>query len=50
MQGNGRFATDSQGRIQMSDGDPRTGMFPEMRVTMDDTACSVKVVLVVLVA
>ena len=31
-QGNGRFTTDSQGHIQTSDGDPRTGTFPQMRV------------------
>ena len=41
MQGNGWFATDSQGRIRTSDGDPRTGMFHQMRVTTDDTACNV---------
>ena len=39
---NGWFATDLQDRIQMSDGDPRTGRFYQMLVTMVDTACSVK--------
>ena len=32
-QGNGWFATDSQSRIQMSDGDPRTGTFQQTPVT-----------------
>ena len=40
-QGNERFATDSQGCIWTSDGDPRTGIFPQTWVTTDDTACSV---------
>ena len=42
LQGNGQFTTESQGPLQMSDGDPRTGMFPEMRVTAGDTTCSMK--------
>ena len=42
VQGNGRLATDSQGGMQTSDGDPRTGMFHRMQVTVGDTACSVK--------
>ena len=29
----------------MSDGDPGTGMFPQMQVTAGDTTCSVKGVL-----
>ena len=41
-QDNGLFATDSQGFIRRSGGDPRTGAFPQMWVTMGDTACSVK--------
>ena len=41
-QGNGRFATDSQGCKQTSDGDPRTGMFHHTRPIGEDTACSVK--------
>ena len=45
MQGNGQFATDSQGHLRMSDGDPRTGTFPQMLVTTVDTACSVNGVL-----
>ena len=40
-QGNGRFATDSQGHLQMSDGDPRTVPFSPNVVTAGDTACSV---------
>ena len=35
-QGNGRFATYSQGRIQTSDGDPRTGTFHQTLVTACD--------------
>ena len=42
---NGWFASDSQGRTRTSDGDPRTGMFHQTRVTVGDTACSVKGVL-----
>ena len=45
LQGNGQFATDSQGCLQTSDEDPRTGTFPQMRSTMGDTTCSVKGVL-----
>ena len=41
-QGNGRFATDLQVCRQMSDGDPRTGMFHQTWVTTGDTSCSVK--------
>ena len=43
--GNGRFATDSQGRIQTSDGDPRTGIFHQTLVTAGDTTCNVNGVL-----
>ena len=32
-QGNGQFATDLQGHIQMLDSDPRTGKFHQTRVT-----------------
>ena len=39
--GNGQFATDSQGHIRTSDGDPRTGTFHQTRVTAGDTACNV---------
>ena len=39
--GNGCFPTDSQGHIGTSDGDPRTGTFHQMRVTVGDTACNV---------
>ena len=46
MQGTRWFASDVQGPIRMSDGDPRTGMFPQMWVTTGDTSCSVKGVLV----
>ena len=42
MQGNGRLATDLQGCIRTSNGDPRTETFSQMRVTMGHTACSVK--------
>ena len=42
MQGNARFAIDSQGHIRTSDSDPRTGTFSEMRVTARDILCSVK--------
>ena len=41
-QGNGRFTTDLQGRLWMSNSDPRTGTFPQMRPTVGDTACNVK--------
>ena len=41
-QGNGRFATDLQGFVRTSDGDPRTGTFHRMRFTAGDTTCSVK--------
>ena len=41
VQGNGPFATDSQGCIQMSDGDPRTRTFHQTRLTAGDTACNV---------
>ena len=41
QQGNGQFATDSQGCIQKSDGDPRTGTFHQTHVTADDIACNV---------
>ena len=44
-QGKGRFATDSQCCIRMSDGDPRTGMFHQIWVTTHDTTCSVNEVL-----
>ena len=39
------FATDSQGREQMSSGDPRTSAFHQTLVTVGDTACSVTEVL-----
>ena len=42
LQGNGQFTTDSQGHLQMSDSDSRTGTFPQMWPTEGDTACSVK--------
>ena len=45
VEGNGRFATDLQGRKQISGGDPRTGTFHYLWVTMGDTACSVNGVL-----
>ena len=45
MQGNGWFATDSQGPIRMSDDDPRSGTFHQMQVTVGDTIYSVKEVL-----
>ena len=45
MLGNGRFATDSQGRIWMSDFDPRIGTFHQAWVTAGDTTSSVKGVL-----
>ena len=38
-QGNGRFATDLQGRLQTSDGDPRIGTFPQTQVIVGDTTC-----------
>ena len=41
----GQFVTDSQGWIPTSDGDPRTGTFPQKQFTAGDTACSVKGVL-----
>ena len=41
-QGDGEFATDSQGPLRTSDGDPRTRTFPQTRPTVGDTACSVK--------
>ena len=41
LKGNGRFTTESQGHIQISDDDQRTGTFLQMRVTMGDTACNV---------
>ena len=41
VQGNEWFATVLQGHIQKSDGDPRTGMFSQMRFTVGDTTCSV---------
>ena len=37
----GRFATDLQCRLQTSDDDPRTGIFPKTWVTMGNTTCSV---------
>ena len=40
-QGNGQFATDSQGLKRMSDGNPRTGTFHQ--ITVGDTACNVKI-------
>ena len=40
-QGNGRFATDVQGRKWTSGGDPRTGTFHQMQITAGDAACSV---------
>ena len=43
--GGGRFATDLQGRIQMSEGDPRTWIFHQMLVTAGYTACNVNGVL-----
>ena len=36
--------TDSQGRIQTSDSDPRTGMYHQMRVTLGDAASSMNVI------
>ena len=44
-QGNGQFAADSQGRLRTSNGDPRTGTFPQTLVTVSDTACCVKGIL-----
>ena len=35
------FATDSQGHLRKSDGDPRTGRFHQMRFTASDTVYSV---------
>ena len=35
------FTTDWQGRKRMSNGDSRTGMFHQTRVSAGDTACSV---------
>ena len=40
-QGNGQFTNDSQGYILTTDGDPRTGTFPQTQVTAGDTTCSV---------
>ena len=48
-QGNGRFTTDPQGRIQTSDGDSMRGMIPQTQVTLGDTTCSEKGVLLVYV-
>ena len=45
-QGNGWFATDSQGRIWTLDSDSRTGTFHQMRVSVSDTSCNVNGVLV----
>ena len=45
-QGHEWFTADSECRKRMSGGDPRTGTFYQMRVTMGDTACSVNGVLV----
>ena len=45
LQGNGHFATDSQGQIQTSEGDPRRGTFHQMQVTMGNTTYSVNGVL-----
>ena len=47
MQGNGQFATDSQGRLWTSDGGPRTGMFHQTWPTVANTTCNVKGVLFV---
>ena len=44
-QGKGWFATDSQGCIQRSDSDSRTGTFHQTQVTAGDTACNVNGVL-----
>ena len=44
-QGNGWFATDSQGHIGTLDGNTKTGTFHQTWVTAGDTACSVKEVL-----
>ena len=44
-QGNGQVTTDSQGHIQMSDSDVRTGTCHQTQVIVGDTACSVKGVL-----
>ena len=41
-QGNGWFATDSQGCILTSDSDPKTGTFPQTGPTAGDSACTVK--------
>ena len=43
--GNGQFTTDWQGHLWMSDGDPRTRTFHQMRVTAGDTTCSVTGIL-----
>ena len=45
MQGNGQFANHLQGHKRTSGSDPRTGTFHQKKVTVDDTACSVKGVL-----
>ena len=45
FKGNGWFATDLQCCLWMSDGDARTGTFPQMWPTAGDTACSVNGVL-----
>ena len=45
MQGNVRFATDSQVCKRTSDGDLRAEMFHQMWVTAADTTCGVKGVL-----
>ena len=45
-QGNGQFATELQGSIWISDGNPRRGTFHQTQVTMGDTPCSVKGVFV----
>ena len=46
-QGNGQFSAESQGCIQASNGDPRTGAFHKLWVIADDTICSVNGVVIV---
>ena len=44
-QGNGWFAIDPQGCKRMSGSNPRTETFHQMQVTVGDSNCSVKGVL-----
>ena len=39
---NGRLTTDSQGCLRTSDGDPRTGTFPQMQPSAGDSVCNAK--------